>query len=183
MTLEKAIETLRATTEADERDFPLELEDAMRLGIEIMVRASTWERFWSKVSVTPSCWEWTGTLVDGYGQFWNGNKLVQAHQYSYEIFIGRVPEGLQLDHLCRNRACVQPSHLEAVTLQENIRRGQTGTLNSANALKTHCLHGHPFNDKNTILRSQGGRDCRICHQEQDRRNKMKRKLLPGETTE
>ena len=179
MTPEEAIKYL----EADKSGVVFN-QQARQLGVEALTRIRTWERFWSKVSIMPrGCWNWTGALVDGYGQFWNGNKLVPAHQYSYEIFVGPIPEGLQLDHLCRNRACVEPSHLEVVTLQENIRRGLTGKLNNTNALKTHCLHGHPYNSENTILRSQGGRDCRICHREQDRRSKLKRKQLPGETEE
>lgn len=81
------------------------------------------ERFWSKVSKTANCWNWTGCILKaGYGQFYNKKKMY-THRYSYELHKGLIPEGLVLDHLCRNRACCNPEHLEAVTNKVNIGRG------------------------------------------------------------
>lgn len=78
--------------------------------------------FWSRVDKTDGCWLWTSTVVwNGYGQFRINNRRVYAHRFAYEQVVGPVPDGL--DHLCRNRRCVNPAHLEPVTRQENLRRG------------------------------------------------------------
>jgi len=110
------------------------------------------ERFWSKV-VFPEdsdCWLWAASINNnGYGEFWAGDKYVKAHRWAYEYLIGPIPAGLTIDHLCRNRACVNPAHLEPVTLRINLLRGNT--FQARNAAKTHCESGHSFDLFNTCL--------------------------------
>ena len=126
--------------------------------------ASAPRRFWLYVDKNgpDGCWLWTGGLgTGGYGQF----KRVQAttdraHRFAYELLIGPIPPGMQLDHLCRNRRCVNPEHLEPVTGRENKLRGHT--LNAANAAKTHCDYGHPFDEQNTYTTTRSSRCCRAC---------------------
>lgn len=119
------------------------------------------DRFWRKVNKTDTCWLWTAGVTGrgGYGAFCVNYKMIPAHRYSYTILKGEIPERMELDHLCRNRRCVNPDHLEPVTREENWRRGQTPS--SLNAKKTHCLRGHPFEGDNLIVRT-GGRGCREC---------------------
>lgn len=115
-------------------------------------------RFWSKVEKTDGCWLWRGGLFrTGYGCFYEVPRPGRlAHRYAYELLVGPVPEGLELDHLCRVRHCVNPAHLEPITHAENMARG-------IHATKTHCKHGHEFTEANTLLRNGGkGRTCRAC---------------------
>lgn len=115
------------------------------------------------------CWEWTASRFrNGYGQF--NSQL--AHRVIYKELVGPIPEGLDLDHLCRNRACVRPDHLEPVTRRENLIRGETSI--AENVRKTHCKHGHEFTEKN-IYRWRGKRLCRICRDA--RRHKNRGKVL------
>lgn len=106
------------------------------------------------------CWLWTGALLpNGYGYMWRGTDSKRndyPHRISYELHVGPIPEGLHIDHLCRNRACCNPQHLEPVTCLENVRRGQ------GNNAKTHCAEGHPYDEVNTKLTRGGRRHCRIC---------------------
>lgn len=127
------------------------------------------ERFWAKVEKTDTCWLWTAARSDtGYGSFaFRRDAIRNAHKVAYEMLIGPVPEGLQLDHLCRVRHCVNPAHLEPVTARENGRRG-TG-LQAIHAKKTHCIHGHEFTEENTYWRPDvHGRSCRTCKRERER---------------
>jgi hypothetical protein len=127
------------------------------------VDATVGARFWSKVEILGSdeCWLWRGYVNNyGYGDFWIGRNT-KAHRYSYELQVGPIPAGLVLDHLCRVRHCVNPRHLEPVTIGENVMRGKT--LAAANAAKTSCMNGHPFTPENTWRRiDRPGRVCRIC---------------------
>lgn len=121
----------------------------------------------SKFSVSDSgCWEWTASRFKstGYGAYRGRN----AHRAVYRAAVGPIPEGLDLDHLCRNRGCVNPAHLEPVTHRVNLLRGET--IVAANAAKTHCRHGHPLAGDNLYVRPDGkGRDCRECRSAADRR--------------
>lgn len=126
-------------------------------GCGIIYKPITLERFWSKVKKTKSCWNWIGAKdSDGYGQF-KHKKQFKAHRFAYELIKGKISKGLQIDHLCRNRKCVNPDHLEAVTPLENQLRGI-----SKNRNKTHCKQGHPFDVINTYFRKNGRRQCRMC---------------------
>lgn len=120
------------------------------------------------------CWRWLGHLTSsGYGSIWRGGQHYRAHRVAYEIFVGPIPEGLVIDHLCRNRGCVNPAHMEPVTPHENWRRGESVTVKHAR--KTHCKWGHPFDDANTRYRPSGARRCRICHGNEKRRYRTTQK--------
>lgn len=125
------------------------------------VAAPPEQRFWPRVDKTDSCWVWRGQLNNqGYGQFSIKKRHKLAHRLSYEWTIGPIPEGLELDHLCRNTKCVNPAHLEPVTHAENMRRGNQGKYLRD---RTHCIHGHAFDEANTyILPRNGSRVCRKC---------------------
>lgn len=133
-------------------------------------RPSATDRFWAKVDKRDDgCWLWTGVRNwGGYGFFYvDANCFGKAaHRFAYETEIGPIPEGLQLDHLCRNRQCVNPAHLEPVTQQENIRRGNGGAHWAA---KTHCPKGHPYEGDNVYINPKGSRECKACRREAQNR--------------
>lgn len=123
------------------------------------------------------CWDWTSYKYwNGYGMFWDGKKQVRAHRWSHEHFVGPIPDGLVIDHLCRNRLCVNPKHLEPVTQRENLLRGDT--IPAIHAAKTHCKRGHEFTEKNTFI-NLSKRYCRECSKLHNRR-KRDNKRLPVE---
>lgn len=116
-----------------------------------------------KVLVGDDCWLWQAShQSQGYAQIYakvNGqDSMLLAHRVMYEMLVGPIPDGLVIDHLCRNHGCLNPSHMEPVTSGENTRRGEAGINNTR---KTHCPHGHEYTPENILL-SQGRRNCRAC---------------------
>lgn len=119
----------------------------------------------SKIELGPACWEWRGKRQpNGYGKLWirglPGDGQGYAHRVVYELLVGPIPVGLDLDHLCRNRGCVNPAHLEPVTRRTNLVRGQT--IPARKVAQTHCVRGHLFDKANTCIRRNGTRLCRAC---------------------
>lgn len=117
-------------------------------------------RFWSKVELDDSgCWIWTaGTRSTGYGHYWTGERDVSSHRHAYEHLVGSIPEGLVIDHLCRNRLCCNPAHMEPVTNRENVRRGAAAVVLNTG----RCKHGHEMTPENTYVRKDGWTNCRAC---------------------
>lgn len=139
-------------------------------------RETTLGSFWKRVDTTGICWEWNGyILANGYGQIASrvrptdsGTRL--AHRVAWELLVGTIGDGLVLDHLCRNRRCVNPDHLQPVSQPENVARGLHG------ALRTHCTYGHELTPENTRYdRKANCRRCRTCARVWDRRAKAKAK--------
>lgn len=133
------------------------------------------DRFWEKVEKGDGCWLWTGARSrrNGYGFFRvsthapDGSRF--AHRVAYELTVGPIPDGLQIDHLCRNTGCVRPDHLEAVEPRTNTLRGTAPA--AINAAKQTCLRGHPFSD----IDSRGQWYCRACHNESNREYRLRGK--------
>lgn len=117
------------------------------------------------------CWIWQGATMWSknlqYAVFTWRNQWCLAHRASYNLFVGPLPEDLTIDHLCRHTLCVNPEHLELVTQQENILRGDGPT--AINSRKIQCIHGHPFDSENTAYRPNGGRYCKQCNRESTKR--------------
>lgn len=140
------------------------------------------DRFWAKVDITDECWIWTSRIRGGYGRYRVTEREERAaHRVAYEALVGPIPEGMTLDHLCHSsdpsciggdacphRRCVNPDHLEPVTLRDNLLR--SNSFVAINAAKTHCAHGHPFAGDNLLIVQNGKRTqraCRTCRQIRD----------------
>lgn len=141
------------------------------------------ELFWPNVNVgwTDDCWEWRlSRLPNGYGQFSSGrnrNMSTLAHRVAYEMLVGSVPDGMQVDHLCHNKMCCNPQHLEAVTAQINTQRAHDDGLiknyRNGNSDKTQCKNGHPFD----LVTPSGRRLCRTCRNNYARDYQRRKRAL------
>lgn len=119
------------------------------------------KRFWGKVRKTLGCWMWTGSISKGgYGNFCVGAKQYKPHRISFVLAKGTIPLGLCLDHVCRNRSCVNPKHIRIVTRGRNAIENSTSPA-AINAKKTHCIRGHELTGEN-LQAQNGGRQCRAC---------------------
>lgn len=144
------------------------------------------ERFWRKVVAGPvpthrpdlgPCWLWAASLrTGGYGQYAHNGTMRRAHKVAYEVLVGPVPAGLDLDHLCRVRRCCNPGHVEPTTRSVNLLRGLGPRMAHERAvLVTHCPQGHEYTPENThVSASDNGRDCRTCSRERMRRRRAHR---------
>lgn len=161
-------------------------ERAHRTGqLPTLSKPTAEQRFLASVQILDNgCWRWTaGTFWDGYGQFSVDSRKYRTHRYAYELYVGPIGMGLDLDHVCHNedtscpggdtclhRRCVNPAHLEPVSHRENMLRGRG--LSALNAIKTHCPQGHPYDEANTYMPSRGGRTCRTCHRNREHMRKL-----------
>ena len=136
-------------------------------------------RFWPKVDRSggpDACWRWLAAKSgNGYGAFYFRGRWGLAYRCAYELLVGPIPEGLQIDHLCRVRDCVNPTHLEPVTHRENLLRGEG--VAAQHAAKTHCPRGHPYSGVNLYVypAPRGQRECRECRRQYQRRLSRRRR--------
>lgn len=130
------------------------------------VKETTLERFWKFVKKTDTCWLWIGsTQHGGYGQFRDSGKLHAVHRYSYKL-VAEIPDGLTIDHLCKVKTCVNPAHLEPVSMRENVLRSNGPA--AINARKTHCQRGHEYSKENAAVYGRR-RHCRACRAIRDQK--------------
>lgn len=138
--------------------------------------ASTESRLLSKVEkdLETGCWNFTGSrLPSGYGILWNGKRPTGAHRISFQLFRGEIPLSMEIDHICNNRACVNPDHLQAISHKENILK--SSALMGVNARKTHCKRGHPLDGENLHVTPLGARQCKACLRMHARNAKARRR--------
>lgn len=130
-------------------------------------------RFWNKVDIRgrDECWNWEGAVVGGYGVTTYKGKLQKAHRVAYELETGNKPINV-IDHLCKNRLCVNPLHLEDVTKKENTLRGES--FSAKFARRTECNYGHPFDEENTVIDKRGYRACKTCRKLQSEKQRRKK---------
>lgn len=140
----------------------------------VLLTPESVEGFWGWVDKSGPCWLWQRVPNgDGYGVVRIGNVQARAHRLAYFLLRGPIPPGLELDHLCRVRHCVNPDHLEPVTRRENLLRGINPF--AINKRRTHCIHGHEYTPENTGRHPSGNRQCRACKREQTARSAALRK--------
>lgn len=140
-------------------------------------RLTASQRFWLKVWPRGDCWEWRGYLNHGtgYGRFNPAGAPINAHRFAYEAAKGAIPVGMTIDHLCRHRWCVKPSHLEVVTQEENVRRGD-----NRNREKTHCPRGHAYDRRQAVTKNgkrHFQRFCRTCRATWERAQRAARAAM------
>lgn len=152
-----------------------------------MTEAALFDKLLGRIEQSPTgCWLYTGGIGDhGYGRFYlpreqERQRLLWAHAVAYALFIGAIPAGRQLDHLCWVRHCVNPTHLEPVTQRVNLLRGVG--FAGINARKQACPYGHPYDDANTTKRLNGSRRCRTCHRLSELRRRTQSSTSPNPLT-
>ncbi len=140
-----------------------------------MERISLEERLFRRRYIDGTCWRWTGFLsAQGYAQLTVAKRVLRLHRVAYELWIGAIPDGMEIDHTCRIRDCFNPDHLEVVTHRENIRRSSWKPYLVSIPPRfelTHCAHGHEYSPENTrVAQSKKGpfKVCRTCHRAKER---------------